>query len=89
MAKYSIDISAMTNFLLGLLNIYSPTGDTERAITCVRKTFEPLGLEVRLNAKGALIATTASKCPARPKSWLRRSICNPSATLNSPGARGR
>jgi putative aminopeptidase FrvX len=67
MAKYSIDNSAMTNFLLGLLNIYSPTGDTERAITCVRKTFEPLGLEVRLNAKGALIATWQGQSADRPR----------------------
>ncbi len=67
MAKYNIDISAMTNFLLGLLNIYSPTGDTERAIAYVRKAFEPLGLKVALNAKGALSATWDGQSADRPR----------------------
>src|SRR5512136_197583 len=67
MADYNIDVSGMTGFLLGLLNIYSPTGDTERAVTYVRKAFESLGLETTLNAKGALIATWKGRSAGRPR----------------------
>jgi aminopeptidase len=67
MANYNIDAPGMTGFLLGLLNIYSPTGDTERAITYVRKAFESLGLETKLNAKGALIATWEGRSADRPR----------------------
>ncbi len=67
MANYNIDASGMTGFLLGLLNIYSPTGDTERAIAYVRKSFESLGLETKLNAKGALIATREGRVADRPR----------------------
>jgi len=67
MAEYNIDISGMTGFLLGLLNIYSPTGDTERAVAYVRKAFESLGLETTLNAKGALVATWEGRSAERPR----------------------
>jgi putative aminopeptidase FrvX len=67
MADYNIDISGMMGFLLGLLNIYSPTGDTERAVAYVRKAFELLGLETTLNAKGAFIATWKGRSVERPR----------------------
>jgi aminopeptidase len=67
MIDYNIDASSMTGFLLGLLNIYSPTGDTERAVAYVRKAFESLGLETKLNAKGALIATWEGQSAGRPR----------------------
>lgn len=67
MARYSIDVSGMTSFLLGLLNIYSPTGDTERAIAYVRKAFESLRLDVKLNAKGSLVATLNGQSADRPR----------------------
>lgn len=67
MAEYQIDIPSMTNFLLGLLNIYSPTGDTERAIAYVRKAFEELGLETALNTKGALIANWPGQTSGGPR----------------------
>jgi putative aminopeptidase FrvX len=67
MAAYTIDVSDLTQFLLGLLNIYSPTGDTERAIAYVRKAFDALGLETTLNAKGALIATWQGHSNDRPR----------------------
>src|SRR5512136_2029316 len=66
-ARYSIDVSGMTQFLLGLLNIYSPTGDTERAVAYVRRSFDALGLETALNAKGALIATWPGQSSERPR----------------------
>jgi putative aminopeptidase FrvX len=64
---YTVDVSDMTQFLLGLLNIYSPSGDTERAVAYVRKAFDPLGLETALNAKGALIATWNGQSSERPR----------------------
>ena len=67
MANYSVDVPDMTQFLLGLLNIYSPTGDTERAIAYVRKAFDALGLETTLNAKGALIATWKGQSNEQPR----------------------
>jgi putative aminopeptidase FrvX len=66
-ARYSIDVSGMTSFLLGLLNIYSPTGDTERAVAYVRKAFESLRLDVRLNAKGSLVAALNGQSADRPR----------------------
>ncbi len=67
MAAYNVDVADMTRFLLGLLNVYSPTGDTERAIAYVRKAFDALGLETALNAKGALIATWPGQLADRPR----------------------
>jgi putative aminopeptidase FrvX len=57
----------MTQFLLGLLNIFSPSGDTERAVAYVRKAFDTLGLETALNSKGALIATWKGQSSERPR----------------------
>jgi putative aminopeptidase FrvX len=67
MATYNVDVSDMTQFLLGLLNIFSPTGDTERAVAYVRRAFDTLGLETALNAKGALIATWQGQSSERPR----------------------
>ena len=67
MASYTVDVSDMTRFLLGLLNIYSPTGDTERAVAYVRKALDTLGLETALNAKGALIAAWPGRSSERPR----------------------
>jgi putative aminopeptidase FrvX len=61
-----IDVAWTTDFLVGLLNTASPTGDTERAIQYVRKTLEQFPLSVELNRKGTLIATwqgQADDCP--------------------------
>ena len=52
MATYNVDVSDMTQFLLGLLNIYSPTGDTERAVAYVRRAFDALGLETVAQCQG-------------------------------------
>jgi putative aminopeptidase FrvX len=67
MAAYQVDVSDLTGFLLGLLNVYSPTGDTERAIAYVRKAFDALGLETTINAKGALIATWPGQASDAPR----------------------
>jgi putative aminopeptidase FrvX len=67
MASYTVDVSDVTQFLLGLLNIYSPAGDTERAVAYVRKAFDTFGLETALNAKGALIAAWPGQSSERPR----------------------
>ena len=43
--------------LESLLNIPSPTGNTEKAIDFVEEEFKKLGIPTRKNNKGALIAT--------------------------------
>ena len=61
-----IDVAWTTDFLVGLLNTASPTGDTERAIQYVRDALAHFPLTVELNRKGALIATwegQADDCP--------------------------
>lgn len=58
---FTLDIDKMVEFLIGLLNTPSPTGDTERAIQYVQKVFAdefalaPLTLTV--TPKGVLIGT--------------------------------
>ena len=47
----------MIEFLLGLLNTASPTGDTHRAIDYVKTAWAHLPLRVETTAKGALLAT--------------------------------
>lgn len=44
-----------------LLNIPSPTGNTERAIDFIKSEFENLGIKTKLTNKGALIATIDGK----------------------------
>jgi putative aminopeptidase FrvX len=67
MAAYQVNVPDLNQFLLGLVNIYSPTGDTERAIAYVRKAFDGLGLETHLNTKGALIATWQGRSSDAPR----------------------
>jgi putative aminopeptidase FrvX len=47
----------MIDFLVGLLAIASPTGDTDRAIAYVKDQWESLPLRIETTAKGALVAT--------------------------------
>lgn len=48
-----------------LLNIKSPTGNTEEAVLFCQKRFEALGLQTRRTVKGALIATLEGTCTDR------------------------
>lgn len=50
-----------TKTLVELLNIKSPTGNTQSGINYCKKQFEDMGLETRLTRKGALIATIKGK----------------------------
>lgn len=52
----SIDLDRMTAFLVGLLNIPSPTGYTERALSYVAGHLEGMPLNLRWTKKGALVA---------------------------------
>lgn len=53
----TIDMEKMVEFLVGLLNTPSPTGDTDRAIDYVQQAFAHLPLHMRVTPKGALICT--------------------------------
>ena len=62
-----IDVRYMTDFLVNLLKIPSPTGYTEEAINYVRNVMGDLRLDTRLNNKGALIASWKGKAANRPR----------------------
>lgn len=55
MANYSIDVSAMRDFLVGLLQVPSPTGDHEQAVAYCEQMFTSLPLALSRTRKGALI----------------------------------
>jgi putative aminopeptidase FrvX len=63
----SVDASAMTDFLVGLLNTPSPTGFTERAIEYTERAFAPLPFKMRRTVKGALVAEWEGKASAAPR----------------------
>jgi putative aminopeptidase FrvX len=63
----NIDIRFMTDFLVNLLKIPSPTGYTEEAMAYVREVMADLKLDTRLNNKGALIASWKGKASTRPR----------------------
>jgi len=52
-----IDMNYVVDKLVTLLNIPSPTGNTDKAIDFVEGEFKSLGITTRRNNKGALIAT--------------------------------
>ena len=63
----TIDTNYMTEFLVGLLNTPSPTGDTEAAVAYTERALQVLGLETRRTRKGALLATLAGQSSAEPR----------------------
>ena len=62
-----IDITRTVEFLVGLLNIASPTGDTAAAIGYVQERFAELPLTMRVTTKGALVATWEGESDAAPR----------------------
>src|SRR3989304_1494568 len=62
-----VDLRYMTDFLVNLLKIPSPTGYTEDAVGCVREVMADLKLDTRLNNKGALVASWKGKASNRPR----------------------
>ena len=57
MAEIKIDTEGMIDFLVGLLNIPSPTGNTGAAITYVHQALAPLPFEMEVTPKGLLVGT--------------------------------
>ncbi len=52
----AVDVSEMVNFLVDLLNIRSPTGDTGRAIDWIRRSWERFDVALEVSPKGYLKA---------------------------------
>ena len=63
----TIDTDYLSDFLVGLLNIPSPTGDTERGVAYTEQALHQLGVETRRTIKGALVATLEGKSEASPR----------------------
>ena len=63
----TIDTDYLTEFLVGLLNTPSPTGDTEAAVAYTERALRELGLETRRTRKGALLATLAGAADTEPR----------------------
>jgi putative aminopeptidase FrvX len=63
----NIDMRYMTDFLVKLLEIPSPTGYSEDAISFVHGVLGDLKLDTRLNNKGALVAAWKGKASNRPR----------------------
>jgi putative aminopeptidase FrvX len=61
------NIENTMNKTVSLLNIPSPTGNTNDAVQWVKSRFEALGLSTRLTEKGALIATLEGKDQLKSK----------------------
>ncbi len=62
----TIDTDCLTEFLVGLLNTPSPTGDAERGIAYTEAALRELGLETRRTVKGALVATLEGRSQTEP-----------------------
>ena len=62
-----IDNDFLADFLVGLLNTPSPTGDAERGIAYTETALHALGLTTRRTVKGALVATLEGRSDAEPR----------------------
>jgi putative aminopeptidase FrvX len=62
-----IDTTSMMEFLVGLLNVPSPTGLAEPAIAYVEKAFGRLPLELHRTEKGALVGEWAGNASDTPR----------------------
>ncbi len=62
-----IDVPAMQEFLVGLLNTPSPTGLAERVVEYTARAFAQFPLEVRRTVKGALVAEWAGAASDSPR----------------------
>jgi putative aminopeptidase FrvX len=60
----TIDLDALKDFLVGLLNTPSPTGFTDKATAYVERAFGRFPLALRRTAKGALVAEWAGRSDA-------------------------
>lgn len=53
----TIDTEFLTEFLVGILNIPSPTGDTDNALAYTARALKTLGIHTHRTIKGTLLAT--------------------------------
>lgn len=67
MADLTIDTPFMMDFLVGLLHVPSPTGDTDAAINYCEKALKGWPLRVSRTQKGALVATWEGASATRPR----------------------
>ncbi|MGI4789927.1 MAG: M42 family metallopeptidase [Janthinobacterium lividum] len=63
----NINQNYLTDFLVGLLNTPSPTGNTEKAIAYTEAALQTLGLETWRTRKGALLATLPGVSQTEPR----------------------
>ncbi len=63
----SIDTNKMVDFLVGLLNTPSPTGDTNRAMAYIKEYFDPLPFDMSLTPKGILVGTWSGEKDDAPR----------------------
>jgi len=63
----TIDTEYLTDFLVGLLNTPSPTGDAEAGIAFTEAALKTLGLETRRTVKGAVLATLIGRSNTEPR----------------------
>jgi putative aminopeptidase FrvX len=63
----TIDTDYLTDFLLGLLNTPSPTGDAEAGIAYTERALRELGLQTQRTVKGALVATLEGQSSSDPR----------------------
>lgn len=63
----NIDQQFMLDFLVGLLKIPSPTGNTQAAIDFVAAALEPLPVQLEKTRKGALVATWPGQSTSHPR----------------------
>ncbi len=53
----SINTDKMVEFMVGLLNMPSPTGDTKRAMSYIQDSFTAFPFDMNLTPKGILVGT--------------------------------
>lgn len=63
----SIDTNKMVDFMVGLLNTPSPTGDTNRAMAYIKDYFGVLPFEMILTPKGILVGTWSGEKDDAPR----------------------
>lgn len=63
----AIDTPGLLEFLVGLLNVPSPTGCTDRALTYVEGAFARFGLQAVRTRKGALVFSWAGRQADAPR----------------------
>ena len=63
----TIDSAYLTDFLVGLLQTPSPTGDTAQGIAFIKSALDTLSIPSHLTHKGALVATLPGQSQTAPR----------------------